>query len=108
MGSMQPELSWPYQGGAFPEGLLAIVQRTVSEGQFPALTVIHDDEDDWLISDDVHDPNEDGASAVQHLRHALALDPSLAELATMRPGYVAHRTSVTAPWEISEWAYADD
>jgi hypothetical protein len=38
MGSMQPELSWPYEGGVFPEGPLAIVQRTVSEAQSPALT----------------------------------------------------------------------
>ncbi|MFE0519362.1 hypothetical protein [Streptomyces sp. NPDC058954] len=108
MGSMQPELSWPYESGGFPEGLLAIVQRTVSEAQFPALTVIHDEEDDWLVSDDVHDPNEDGASIVQHLHHVVALDPSIAELVTMPPGHVACRTSVTAPWEISEWVYGDD
>ncbi|MGQ5648452.1 hypothetical protein ACUJ8H_00050 [Streptomyces sp. EKR5.2] len=108
MGSIQPEQSWPYRGGAFPEGLLAIVQRTVSEAQFPALTVIHDEEDDWLVCDDVHDPNEDGASTVQHLHHVLALDPSLAELVTMPPGFVAHRTSATTSWEISEWVYADD
>ncbi|MFD4691976.1 hypothetical protein [Streptomyces sp. NPDC058463] len=108
MGSMQPELSWPYERGVFPAGLLAIVQRTVSEARLPALTVIHDDEDDWLVSDDVHDPNEDGASIVQHLQHVLALDPSLAELATMPPGHVACRTSGTASWEVSTWDYADD
>jgi hypothetical protein len=46
MGSMQPQLSWPFEGEGFPHDLLAIIQRTVSAGEFRALTVIHDDEDD--------------------------------------------------------------
>ncbi|MET8782295.1 hypothetical protein [Streptomyces sp. NPDC004589] len=69
MGSIQPDVSWPFESNAFPEGLLAIVQRTVSDGHFPALAVIHDDEDDWLVSDDIHDPNEEEASGILHLDH---------------------------------------
>src|SRR4051794_11167603 len=79
MGSMQRELSWPYEGDVFPQGLLAIIQRTVSAREFPTLTVIHDDEDDWLVSDGVHDPNG-GASSVHHLQNVVNSDPSLAEL----------------------------
>ncbi|MDH6436237.1 hypothetical protein M2158_004777 [Streptomyces sp. SAI-144] len=89
MGSMQPQLSWPFEEEVFPHDLLAIIQRTVSAGEFPALTVIHDDEDDWLASDGVHDPNGAGASSVLHLQHVVDLDPSLSQLATMSPGYGA-------------------
>ncbi|MFE7772873.1 hypothetical protein ACFU5O_03040 [Streptomyces sp. NPDC057445] len=108
MGSMQPGVSWPFENGTFPVELLAIVQRTVSEGQFPALTVIHDDEGDWLVSDDLHDPNAHGASTVQHLLHVLELDSSLAQLAALPPGHVAWRANAEDPWIISEWAYADE
>ncbi|MCX4460442.1 hypothetical protein OG585_51580 (plasmid) [Streptomyces sp. NBC_01340] len=107
MGSMQPELSWPFEGEVFPQGLLAIIQRSVSAGEFPALTVIHDDEDDWLVSDGVHDPNG-GASSVLHLQHVVDSDPSLAQLATMPPGYVARRSTAADTWVIEEWTYPDD
>lgn len=108
MGSTQPQLSWPFEGDAFPHDLLAIIQRTVSAGEFPALTVIHDDEDDWLVSDGVHDPNGAGASSVLHLHHVVDLDPSLAQLATMPPGHVAWRSTASDTWVIEEWTYADD
>ncbi|MFB7246556.1 hypothetical protein ACFCYX_29335 [Streptomyces populi] len=108
MGSMQPQLSWPFEGEAFPHDLLAIIQRTVSAGEFPALTVIHDDEDDWLVSDGVHDPNGSDASSVLHLQHVLDLDPSVAQLATMPPGYVAWRSTASDDWVVEEWTYADD
>ncbi|MFJ9099522.1 hypothetical protein ACIRJM_13685 [Streptomyces sp. NPDC102405] len=107
MGSMQRELSWPYEGDVFPQGLLAIIQRTVSAREFPTLTVIHDDEDDWLVSDGVHDPNG-GASSVHHLQHVVNSDPSLAELATVPPGHVAWRSTAGGVWVIEEWTYPDD
>ncbi|MET9456322.1 hypothetical protein ABZY05_14750 [Streptomyces canus] len=108
MGSMQPQLSWPFEGEVFPRDLLAIIQRTVSAGEFPALTVIHDDEGDWLVSDGVHDPNGASASSVLHLQHVVDLDPSLAQLATMPPGYVAWRATASDAWVIEGWTYADD
>lgn len=95
------------KGRPFPHDLLAIIQRTVSAGEFPVLTVIHDDEDDWLVSDGVHDPNG-GASSVLHLQHVVDSDPSLAELATMPPGYVARRSTAGDAWVIEEWTYPDD
>ncbi|RFC77323.1 hypothetical protein [Streptomyces sp. AcE210] len=71
------------------------------------LTVIHDDEDDWLVSDGVHDPNG-GASSVLHLQHVVDSDPSLAQLATMPPGYVTWRSTAIDAWVIEEWTYPDD
>ncbi|MFJ9631573.1 hypothetical protein ACIRU8_28075 [Streptomyces sp. NPDC101175] len=108
MGSMQPDIAWPFPSGAFPSELLAIVQRTVADGTFPALMMIHDDEDDWLLCDSIHDPNADGASIVTHMDHVLARDPALADLAGMPPGYVAERSSAQTPWEISPWMYAGE
>ncbi|WP_371660974.1 hypothetical protein [Streptomyces sp. NBC_00280] len=105
---MQPDIAWPFPSGAFPSELLAIVQRTVADGKFPALMVIHDDEDDWLLCDSIHDPNADGASIVTHMDHVLARDSSLADLAGMPPGHVAERSSAQTPWEISPWMYASE
>ncbi|MEU3033714.1 hypothetical protein [Streptomyces griseoaurantiacus] len=108
MGSMQPDIAWPFPAGVFPPGLLVIVQRTVVDGAFPALMVIHDDEDDWLLCDGLHDPNADGASIVAHLDHLLAQDPSLVELAGMPPGHVAERSSGETSWEIRTWTYSSE
>lgn len=105
---MQPDITWPFPAGVFPSGLLAVVQRTVAKGEFPALTVIHDDEDDWLLGDGLHDPNADGASILLHMNHVLTQDPSLIELATMPPGHAAERSSGEAPWEIGPWEYPSD
>ncbi|MCX4575039.1 hypothetical protein OHB41_17960 [Streptomyces sp. NBC_01571] len=108
MGSMQPDTTWPFPAVAFPSELLAIVQRTVAEGQFPALMVIHDEEDDWLLCDSIHDPNADGASIVTHIDHVLAQDSSIAELAGMPPGHIAERSNDQSPWEIRPWTYPSD
>jgi hypothetical protein len=35
----------------------AVVQRTVARGELPALVVVHDAEDYWLVGDGVGDPN---------------------------------------------------
>ncbi|MFI8242612.1 hypothetical protein ACIF83_36105 [Streptomyces sp. NPDC085866] len=108
MGSMQPDVTWPYPDGIFPQGLLAIVQRTVADGSHPALMVTHDDDEDWLLADGLHDPNADGASIVCHLDHVLGLDPSIATLASLPPGHVAERGDQDEPWSIRSWAYEDD
>ncbi|MFF7127261.1 hypothetical protein [Streptomyces sp. NPDC008240] len=104
VGSMQPDVTWPYPDGIFPQRLLAIVQRTVADGSL-ALMVIHDDEEDWLLSDGLHNPNTDGASIVCHLDHVLGLDPSLATLASLPPGHVAERSHQDEPWSIRSWTY---
>ncbi|WP_371541769.1 hypothetical protein OG266_01510 [Streptomyces sp. NBC_00554] len=63
--------------------------------------MIHDDAGDWLVSDDIHDPNEDGASHIVHLD--LAHDPSLAQLAAVPPGHIATRQTSDDPWDIRLW-----
>ncbi|MFF5030105.1 hypothetical protein ACFY2J_38665 [Streptomyces collinus] len=108
MGSMQPDVTWPFTDDAFPQGLVAIVQRTVADGSLPALLVIHDQERDWLLADGVHDPNADGASIVCHLDHVLSLDPTVAALAGLPPGHIAERVSGDEPWSIRSWDYEDE
>ncbi|MGC0334584.1 hypothetical protein RKD23_007574 [Streptomyces sp. SAI-170] len=108
MGSMQPDVTWPFTDGTFPQHLLAIVQRTVADGSRPALMVIHDDEQDWLLADGLHDPNADGASIVCHLDHVLGLDPSVAALASLPPGHIAERVCLDEPWSIRSWSYEDE
>ncbi|MGW7824514.1 hypothetical protein ACWGLF_42050 [Streptomyces puniciscabiei] len=84
-----------------------VVQRTIINGELPALIVVHDDEGDWLIGDGVNDPNEDEACGIYHLSHVLRLDGSVAEALTIPIGYAATRESVSAPWEVAPWEYKD-
>lgn len=108
MGSMQSDVHWPFPNGTFPDGLLVIVQKTVAAGALPALVVIHDDEDDWLLCDGINDPNSSDASMVSHMDHVLERDPSLASLAGLPPGHVAQRGGRDEPWSIGPWEYEDD
>ena len=107
MGTHQPDLRWPFPDGRFPADLLAVVQRTVSDGRLPALVVVHDDEDDWLIGDGVNDPNEDGASIVCHVQHITAADPTIEDLAGLPPGHAAERSALGESWSVFPWTYPD-
>ncbi|MFE1308089.1 hypothetical protein [Streptomyces sp. NPDC058755] len=92
---------------ALAAGVAGVIQRTIINGELPALIVIHDDEGDWLIGDGINDPNEDGACGIYHLAHVVSLDESLTEVMNIPIGYGAKRESASAPWEISPWAYDD-
>lgn len=99
---------FPYPGGRFPSELGAVIQRTVVEGREPARLVIHDGEGDWMIGDGLTDPNAPGASVATHVTHVLALNPDLAELATMEPGHQAARSEPGEPWRITAHQYDED
>jgi hypothetical protein len=88
--------------------VVGVVQKTVADGVLPALIVIHDDEDDWVITDGMNDPNDPDACDVCHLGHVIALDPSVAEVMSIPVGYVAYRQDVSSPWVIEPWQYPDD
>jgi hypothetical protein len=90
----------PYEGGRFPSDLGALVQRTVLTGELPAREVVHTPDGSWAIGDGVNDPNLPGASEIAHIAHAVALNSSIADLATMRPGHIAERGGPNEPWEI--------
>jgi hypothetical protein len=99
--------SWPFPGGELPAELGAVVQRTVLDGVLPALMVAHAVDGSWMVADGVNDPNEPGASVVTHIRHVVARDPSIAELAGLAPGKRADRASREAPWTLSDFVYEE-
>jgi hypothetical protein len=100
------DVPFPFEGGRFPSDLGAIVQRSVASGDAPALVVIHDDENDWLVSDGVSDPN--GNSVVFHIAHLVNRDPAIAELASLPIGCVASRASADSEWVIEPFEYGDE
>jgi hypothetical protein len=106
VGREMHEHPWPFEDGRFPPDLGVVVMRTVLKGDMPALQVIHAPEDWWGVADGVNSPN-DGASVGVHVAHLLALDPSIAELSTLPPGFQADRDEPESPWMISEFSYGE-
>ena len=98
---MDRHLPFPFPGGAFPATLGAVVQRTVLHQVEPARLVVHDLDGDWAIGDGVNDPNLPDACMATHIAHVVALDPTLATLASLPPGHQAERGSPADEWQIS-------
>ena len=67
--------------------------------------VVHDAEGDWLVSDDVNDPN--GNAVLVCMEHLVAADGTIAELAAMPPGTEAWRPNPGEPWPLRQHTYAD-
>jgi hypothetical protein len=99
---------WPFPDGEFPDDLGAVVQRSVLEGQRPALLVAHSSEGDWMVGDGVDDPNQPGASVATHIRHVVDRDPSIGPLAGLAPGRRAERQSASHEWVVGDFAYEDE
>jgi hypothetical protein len=68
----------------------------VISGELPALIVIHDDENDWLIGDAVTDAGDPDASAICHVAHVVDLNPSVATTASLPCGYAAQNLERSA------------
>ncbi|MFI7536297.1 hypothetical protein [Streptosporangium sp. NPDC049376] len=108
MSEIIRRMTFPFSDGRFPSELGAVAQRTVISGELPALIVIHDDDGDWLIGDDVTDASDPEASVISHARHLVESDPSIEETVGLPYGYAARRSSPSAPWVIERWSYADE
>lgn len=108
MDELLRDLPHPFPEDRFPAGLGAVVQRTVAGGELPALVVIHDMDNDWLVGDGVNDPNSYEASGLYHLRHIVDADPTLEETATLPLGHIAWRGSRDEPWTVEEFQYPED
>lgn len=105
---MRRTIPWPFPSDRFPDDLGVVVQRTVLDGELPALMVAHTKDGDWLVADGENDPNEPDASVATHMRHVLASDPSIQPLASLAPGKRADRATAQAPWIVSEFAYEEE
>jgi hypothetical protein len=99
---------WPFPNGQFPEHLGVCVQRTVLDGIEPARAIVHDEDGDWLASDEVNDPNADGAALIVCMHHLVDADRSIAELAAMPPGTVAWRDKPEDAWNFEAHNYSNE
>jgi hypothetical protein len=93
-----PTLAVPLRRRRFPPQLGAVVQRTIVDGELPALTVMHTVENSWVVLDGVNDPNLDGACIVDAMAHVVDDDPSLAVVATLAIGHRADRERAGGWW----------
>ena len=82
--------------------------RTVLEGRMPALQVVHTADGDWLVADGENDPNDPEGCEAAHLWHVLERDPSLDELASLPPGFVADRDRRGEPWVVSAFEWGEE
>jgi hypothetical protein len=94
-------LPFPFEGGAFPSNLGALIQRTVLNGVEPAREVIHAEDGSWLVGDGINDPNPPGASVVAHMSHVIERNSSVAGLADLPVGHIATRTHPGDPWLVT-------
>ncbi len=101
-------MPFPFPDGRFPHELGAVVQKTVSTGQLPALSVIHAASGGWLVGDGVNNPNLPGACAVHCLAHLADLDPTISETVELPSGYAAYRDAVGDPWVIEPFSFEDE
>lgn len=89
---------YPFPDGRFPATLGATVQRTVADGELPALTVIHTPDNSWVVLDGVNDPNVDGGIVIDAMVHLVEDDPTLAVTARLEVGHRADREHVGGVW----------
>ena len=93
------DVPFPFADGRFPPQLGVLVQRTVADGELPALTVIHAADNSWIVLDGVNDPNLDDACVIDAMVHLVEDDPSLAATATLEPGHRADREQADDVWQ---------
>jgi hypothetical protein len=101
-------MDFPFTDDRFPPTLGAVIQRTVLDGQQPARYVAHTEANDWIVGDDLNDPNVEGASVAVHIRHVVDDDPTLESLATLPTGFQAKRRSPGEPWTIEPFAWLSE
>lgn len=105
---MHREMPWPFPGDRFPEGLGAVVMKSVFSGERPVLQVLHDPDNGWGFADGVDDPNTPDGAIAAHITHVTRLDPTLAEMAKLPPGTLADRLEVGGEWHIRSFAWEEE
>ncbi len=87
-------MDWPFDQA---RNVAAITTVGVVERGLPVLVVQHfEDDHSWGFLCGTTDDADDGR--VIGMGTAVDLDPSLASIADLRPGWMAHRTAVGADW----------
>ena len=95
---MADEQDWPFDQ---PPNAAAITLRAVLDGS-PILLVSHDADDDGWQFLDGSEVDVDNAALIS-MAHAVALDPSIREVADLPPGWTAWRSAPGEPWQRGLW-----
>lgn len=89
---------WPFDQ---PENCATVASRSVIDGRRPILYVSHDENDHgWQFLDGVSEELDD--LVIVCLSHVLEIDPTMADLAFLDPGYHASRNKQTEKWSIAK------
>ena len=90
--------NWPFDQA---KNVAAITTRKVIEDGLPILTVVHyADDHSWAFV--CGTTNEDKDGRVIGMGTAVALDPTLLEIADLKPGWEASREAVGSEWTRQE------
>ncbi len=90
-------MQWPFDQS--PE-TAALTTRQIIEDGNPILCIVHySDDHSWLFACGSTAQNEDGR--VISMQQALKIDPSIAQVADLPPGWMAWRESVESEWHRS-------
>lgn len=96
MESTDHAMQWPFDQ---QRNCATVFSKSVLDQSRPILFVSHDEEDHaWQFLHGISGELEDLALAA--LFHVLEIDPGMAELATLKPGFHASRAAVNEPWVI--------
>jgi len=85
--------SWPFDQ---PRNCAVFTTRQILEGTEPILHVTHDSDDHGWQFLGREAREEDGKIIALH--EAVEMDPSILQLADLRPGWHAYRQSAQGPW----------
>lgn len=99
---MADEQDWPFDQ---PPNAAAITLHAVLDGA-PILLVSHDADDDGWQFLDGRAVDIDNAALIS-MAEAVALDPSIREVADLPPGWTAWRSSPGEPWQRGLWQAGD-
>lgn len=89
------EPMWPFQD---PPNVAVVTLKPIVSRERPILFVSHDaDDGGWQFLG--WDEADEAEASVVSLATMLRIDPSIAALANLPPGWVAWRTSPSDPWQ---------
>lgn len=99
---MDPE--WPFDQAP---NVVAITTRQVLDEGYPILSVVHyDDDDSWAFTCGISNDVADGRCMC--MASALEIDPTLAEIADLEPGWGAWREVVGGEWHRYRSEFGDE
>jgi len=91
-------MEWPFDQAP---NVAAICTRQVIEDNFPILRVVHySDDDSWAFT--CGTTNDSADIRIIGMGQALQLDPTIAEVGSLAPGWGASRATVGGTWSKEE------